>query len=173
MYLNENGTTSRRAVTGREPTADPRLSAEPGAVFCSTDVGALRKVRDLFLGEEPLVAAASFDDPLNPQTLAIELSDGVGDASSARFDVRWSVTDNYAFHYTDNCGRDFRFDRHRKPGSPTRHYHLPPDAPSRPVEPSCIGVLELPLVARAVMKRWRDALRRGALDHVNEAANPP
>lgn len=142
-------------------------------VFGPIDAGALRKIRDLFAGMEPLVETASLDNPLNPQTLSIELSDGVGKTSTARVDVRWSLTGNYAIHYTDDRGRDFRFDCHPKPDAPTRHFHPPPDAPSSPVEPSCITVSEAPLVARAVLQRWRCAYGQGAFDGINDAENPP
>lgn len=141
--------------------------------FGAIDAGALREIRDLFVEMEPLVEAAALDDSLDPRTLSVELADGVGDASSARFDVRWSLAGNYVFHYTDDRGRNFRFDRHQKPDAPVQHFHPPPDAPSRPVEPSCIAVTELGLVTRAVLKRWRDAYEQGDLDGVNDGANPP
>jgi hypothetical protein len=141
--------------------------------FGPIDAGALREIRNLFVEREPLVETASLDDPLNPQTLSVELSDGVGDASTARLDVRWSVAGNYSVHYTDDRDRNFRFDCHPKPEAPTRHFHPPPDAPSRPVEPSCIIVTEATLVARAVLHQWRDAYDRGAFDDINDAENPP
>lgn len=160
-------------MNGDDPHADGSRSEASGTGFGPVDANALRDVRDLFVEYEPLVTDASLDDGLDPQTLAIELSDGVGDASRARFDVRWSVGDNYAFHYTDDRGRDFRFDCHPKPDAPTRHFHPPPDAPNRPVEPSCIGVVELPLVTRAVLKRCRHAYETESLDGVNDATDPP
>ncbi|WP_436911238.1 hypothetical protein [Halosimplex marinum] len=141
--------------------------------FGPIDAGALREIHDLFVDLEPLVETAALDDPLNPQTLAVELADGIGDASNARFDVRWSVADNYAVHYTDDLGRDLRFDYHPKPDAPKRHFHPPPEAPSRPVEPSCITVSEVSLVTRAVVQLWRDAYQRGSLDGINEAENIP
>jgi hypothetical protein len=142
-------------------------------VFSHIDAGALREIRDLFVKLEPLVEAASLDDPLNPQTLSVELSDGIGDASSARIDVRWSLTGNYAAHYTDDRDRDFRFDCHPKPDAPRRHFHPPPDAPGRPVEPSCITVSEVALVTRAVLQRWRYAYVHGTFEGINDAENPP
>ncbi|WP_049985717.1 hypothetical protein [Halobellus rufus] len=147
--------------------------ASRSEVFGPIDAGALREIRDLFTTAEPLVERAALDDSLNPQTLSVGFSDGIGDASTARFDVRWSLTGYYAFHYSDDLGRNFRFDHHPKPDAPSRHFHSPPDAPSRPVEPSCIAVGELPLVTRAVLQRWRDAYDRGALDRLNEAVDPP
>jgi hypothetical protein len=142
-------------------------------VFGPIDAGALREIRDLIVEMEPLVETASLDDPVNPQTLSVELSDGIGDASAARLDIRWSLTGNYAVHYTDDQGRDFRFDRHPKPDAPTRHFHPPPDAPSRPVEPSCITVSEVALVTRAVLHRWRDAYENETFDGINDVENPP
>ncbi|MBV0903267.1 hypothetical protein [Haloarcula salina] len=142
-------------------------------VFGPIDAGALREIRDLFRNREPLVETAELDDPLNPQTLSVTVSDGVGDADSARFDIRWSLSGNYAVHYTDDRKRNFRFDCHPKPDAPTRHFHPPPDAPSRPVEASCITVSETGLVARAVIQRWRYAYDRGAFDGINDGQNPP
>lgn len=160
-------------MTGGDARGAGGPPGEDRSAFGPIDAGALRDVRDLFLEMEPLVESASLDDPLNPTTLSVELSDGVGDAASCRLDVRWSLADNYVFHYTDDRGRDFRFDRHPKPDASTRHFHPPPDAPGRPVEPSCITVTEVGLVARAVLERWRDAYDRGTLDGVNDAENPP
>ena len=146
---------------------------EQSEVFGPIDAGALREIRDLFVDLEPLVQAASLDDPLNPQTLSVELSDGVGAASTARIDVRWSLTGNYAAHYTDDRDRSFRFDCHPKPGAPRRHFHSPPDAPSCPVDPSCIAVSETSLVTRAILQRWRYAYTNGTFEGVNDAENPP
>ena len=155
---------------------DERLSrgnqpAEQAEVFGPIDAGSLREIRNLVVNQEPLVEAASLDDALNPQTLLIELSDGVGAASTARIDIRWSLAGNYAAHYTDGQGRNFRFDCHPKPDALTRHFHPPPDAPSRPVEPSCITVRELSLVTRAVLQRWRYAYTNGTFEGLNDAEN--
>lgn len=158
---------------GEEPVPGSGDRSEDRGAFGPVDAAALREIRDLFVAMEPLVADASLDDPLDPRTLSVDLSDAVGEASSARIDVRWSLDGNYVFHYTDDRGRDFRFDRHPKPDAPRRHFHPPPDAPSRPVEPSCIAVTELELVARAVLKRWRHAYERGRLDGVNDGEDPP
>lgn len=143
------------------------------AVFGPIDASALRVIRETFTSLEPLVATAELDDPMNPQTLQVAIEDGIGEAAACRFDVRWSTSGCYSLHYTDDCGRDFRFDRHPKPDASTAHFHPPPDAPSRPVEPSCIGVREAPLVARAVHQRWRDAYERDTLDRLNDASDPP
>lgn len=142
-------------------------------VFGPIDAGALREMRDLFVELEPLVETASLDDSLDSQALSVELSDGVGDASTARLDVRWSLPGNYAVHYTDDRDRNFRFDCHPKPDAPRRHFHPPPDAPSRPVEPSCITVDEVSLVTRGVLQRWRCAYDRDSFEGINDAENPP
>ena len=146
---------------------------EQAGVFGPIDAGALREIRDLIVTQEPLVETASLDNPLNPQILSIELADGVGAASTARIEIRWSLAGNYAAHYTDNQGRNFRFDCHPKPGAPTRHFHPPTDAPSRPVEPSCITVREAPLVTRAILQRWRYAYTNSTFEGINDAENPP
>lgn len=146
---------------------------EHSEVFGPIDASALREIRDLFVDREPLVETASLDDPLNPQTLSVALADGIGVASTARFDVRWSLSDNYAFHYTDARDRDLRFDCHPKPDAPTRHFHAPPEAASRPVEPSCITVTEASLVTRAVVQLWRNAYDRESLNGINDAEDPP
>lgn len=147
--------------------------SDQSEMFGPIDAGALREIRDLFVEMEPLVETASLDAPLDPQTLSVELSDGIGAASTARIDVRWSLTGNYAVHYTDDRDRNFRFDCHPKPDAPRRHFHPPPDAPSRPVDPSCITVPELSLVTRAVLQRWRDAYDHGTVAGINDAENPP
>jgi len=162
-------------MTGDEDVEPSQNSqpAEQAEVFGPIDAGALREIRDLVVKLEPLVEEASLDDPLNPQTLSVDLSDGVGAASTARIDIRWSLGGNYAAHYTDTQGRDFRFDCHPKPDAPTRHFHPPPDAPSRPVESSCITVREAPLVTRAILQRWRYAYTNGTFEGLNDAENPP
>lgn len=146
---------------------------EQSEVFGPVDATALREIRDLFVEHEPLVEAATLDDPLNPQTLSVELTDGIGEASTARIDIRWSLTGNYAAHYSDDRDQNFRFDCHPKPDAPRQHFHPPPDAPNRPVEPSCIAVREVPLVARAILKRWRYAYTHDTFHGINDAENPP
>lgn len=156
-----------------EAFSTPGQPNEQSDVFGPIDAGAVREIRDVFVEQEPLVETAALDDPLDPQTLSVELSDGIGEASTARIDVRWSLTGNYAAHYTDDQDRNFRFDCHPKPDAPTRHFHPPPNAPSRPVEPSCISVREAALVSRAILQRWRYAYTHGSFDGLNDAENPP
>lgn len=142
-------------------------------VFGPIDAGALRTIWDLFVKLEPLVETATLDDPLNPQTLSIELADGIRAASTARIEIRWSLTGNYAAHYTDDQNRNYRFDCHPKPDAPQRHFHPPPDAPSHSVEPSCITVSEVALVTRAIVQRWRYAYTNDTYEGINDAENPP
>lgn len=148
-------------------------ATEGPAVFGAIDPGALRDIRAVFTDMEQLVESATFDDPFDPSVLHVELGDGIGAARTARFDVTWSHSGNYTFHYTDESGVDFGFDRHPKPGAPREHFHRPPDAPSEPVERSCISVTQVELVTRAVLKLWRDAYDRGTFDGLNEGENPP
>ncbi len=160
-------------MTDDEDSSQHTQPNEQSEVFGPIDAGALREIRDLCVEQEPLVQTASLDDPLNPQTLSIELSDGVGTASTTRIDVRWSLTGNYAAHYTDDRDRNFRFDCHPKPDAPRRHFHPPPDAPSRPVESSCIAVSAVALVTRAILQRWRYAYTHETFEGINDAENPP
>lgn len=148
-------------------------TGELPAVFGAIDPESLRDIRDVFTEMEPLVESATLDDPFDPTVLTVAFTDGIGTADSARFDVKWSLNDNYTFHYTDEAGIDFRFDRHPKPDAPRAHFHRPPDAASEAVEPSCITVTEVTLVARAVLKLWRDAYDGETVDGINEGENPP
>lgn len=140
---------------------------EPGG-FGPPDLPSLVAVRDTFERHEPLVDGSTFDDSIDPYRLTIGLSAGFEDAG--RFDVRWSVTDCYSFHYAEP-GLDFRFDAHSNPHSPREHFHPPPDAER--VEPSCIEV-ELPeLVALAVIQEWRRGWEADDPSLLNDGENPP
>lgn len=156
------------------PPTETDASAEPGSAgrFGAPDVDALRRVRRRFETHEPLVDRTAFDSTTNPTTLSVTLTDGI--ESSGRFDVRWSDRGFYGFHYHEpTAGLACRFDRHTKPGTPEKHFHPPPDAPSSGAEPSCIAV-ELPdLVTLAVIHAWRFAYDGGTLESINDLANPP
>lgn len=115
---------------------------------------------------------------LDPDELRIELSDSVGAADSARFDIVWTTTDDYNIHYTDSEGRNLRWDVHPNeyPRAPEdKHFHPPPDTASDPndVKDSHINVAEIELVARAVHTLWREAYECGSLKEINDAKNPP
>ena len=133
----------------------------------------MRRLRDLFESEEPLVETADFDSVLDPQELRIEYADGIGDADWCRLDVTWYKSGAYRFHYVDEAGVNWRFDRHPNPHSPENHFHRPPDAPAETAERSCIRIGEPRLVARAVAKLWRRAYETNDRSTLNTASNPP
>jgi hypothetical protein len=141
------------------------------------DAGALHDFRTEFERLEPL-ASGSLDDPLSPGELRLRLDDGIGEASAATITVRWSVQDDYNVHYSDDAGRDLRWDVHpHEYTAPAGdgHYHPPPNGSSDDddVEASCISVTELVLVARAVHQLWRAGYESGTVDPLNDAVNPP
>jgi len=151
--------------------------AESHALRGASDGQALRTFRDVFETQEPL-ASGELDDAVNPQELELRLSDSVGDADTARIDVRWSTRNDYNVHYMDSAGTDFRWDRHpHSYPAPSHdvHFHPPPDASTDPaaVEPSCIDETRVDIVARAVHKLWRRVYEQGSFEDVNTAENPP
>jgi len=133
---------------------------------------ALQRIRDLWLELEPLVEATSYDDVVAPTELQISLTDGIGDADAARIDIQWSELGMYSFHYVDTADINWRFDRHPNTHSLEAHFHPPPDAATETAEPSCLEVVEVSLVTRAVQAMWRAAYE-GGVDQLNSAANPP
>ncbi|SDQ20390.1 hypothetical protein [Natronobacterium texcoconense] len=137
------------------------------------DVSVMRRIRDLFAGEEPLVETAQFDSVLDPQEVRICFADGIGAADWCRLDVTWYTSGAYRFHYVDETGVNWRFDNHPNPHSPLRHFHEPPDAEPDTAVSSCIEVEESRLVARAVLKLWRRAYEHDDFEHLNVADNPP
>jgi len=138
----------------------------------SPDVDVMTDVRDLFLAEEPLVEDYYWNDPIYKRELHIHFSEGI-DADWSRLDVTWYTSGAYKFHYVDENGHNWRFDRHPNDHSEERHFHEPPDAASSTAVKSCIRVDEPGLVARAVMKLWRRAVVTGRFDELNTASNPP
>jgi len=84
-----------------------------------------------------LVDETSYDDVVAPTELRITLSDGLGDATSARFDIQWSELGMYSFHYVDSDDVNWRFDRHEYTPHPRstsiRHPRPRRRPPSRPV----------------------------------------
>lgn len=136
------------------------------------DYDALLEIRDLFLDAEPLVTSHSLDGRLDPQpALAVTVDAGFGSSSRGRFDIVWTEYDWYNFHYTEDGGIEFRFDRHPEPNAPPKHFHEPPDAETR--VPSCITVEPPELVTRAVLKCWRTALNADDPSKLNSRSNPP
>jgi hypothetical protein len=151
--------------------------AESHSLRGAIDAGALHDFRTEFERLEPL-ASGSLDDPVSPGELRLELDDGIGAATSATITVRWSVQSDYNVHYSDDAGRDLRWDVH--PHDYTApdgdgHYHPPPDASNddEDVEESCIRVTELVLVARAVHQLWRAGYEDGTVNPINDADSPP
>lgn len=137
------------------------------------DVAVMTEIRNLYLAEEPLVANYSWNDQVDRRELRVHLSDGIGDADRSRLDVTWYTAGAYKFHYVDESGRNWRFDRHPNDHFEEKHFHEPPDADSRTAVPSCISVEELELVARAVLKLWRRGVATDSFDELNTARNPP
>ncbi len=144
-----------------------------------TDRPALLTIRDVIEEMDPL-AAAEFDDYLNPSVLEVTLSDGLCTASEARLDIQWTTRNDYKFHYTDTKGVNFRWGKHPHGGdyrhaSGLEHYHPPPDATSNPdeVEDSCITQSPEELVTRAVLKLWRVAYHTSSYEPLNAGSNPP
>ncbi len=95
---------------------------------------ALQRIRDRWLDLEPLVDDTGYDDIVGPTELQISLSDGLGDAGNARLDIQWSELGMYSFHYVDNDGVNWRFDRHPNTHSPEIHFHPPHEAATTDAE---------------------------------------
>ncbi|MFC3959187.1 hypothetical protein [Halovivax cerinus] len=155
----------------------PERTTESHSTRGPIDSPSLYDFRVAFERLEPL-ATGELDDPVDPTVLRIRLSDGVGTAESAWLDVRWTSVGDYNVHYTDAEGRNLRWDVHPHDfPRPTdvRHFHPPPTASNVPadVEPSCIAVSEVVLVARAVHTCWRLAYDRGDFDGCNAVDDPP
>lgn len=151
--------------------------AESHSIRGAIDAGALYDVRAEFERLEPL-ARGSLDDPVNPSELRLHLGDGIGEATTATITVRWSVTGDYTIHYSDDIDRNFRWDVHpHEYAAPAGdgHYHPPPTASNDDddVEPSCIRVTEIVLVARAVHQLWRAGYDNATTEPLNDAADPP
>jgi hypothetical protein len=136
--------------------------------FGPSDESTLRAILDVFDLHEPLVESMEFDSDLDPQKLLVTFSDGFREPG--RFDIRWSVTDNYAFHYSEP-ELDFRYDKHPNPHSPLKHFHPPSDPSAIPVQ-SCIEVELAELVSLAVPQCWRRAWEHDDLSRLNTAENP-
>lgn len=136
------------------------------------DYDALVEIRDVFLDAEPLVTHHSLDGRLDPQpALRVTVDDEFGSSPCGRFDIVWTEYNCYHFHYTEDDGIEFRFDRHPEPNAPPKHFHEPPDAETR--VPSCIEVEPPELVTRAVLKCWRTALSADDPSKLNSRSNPP
>jgi hypothetical protein len=149
------------------------MTGDRAGMFGPIYLPALQRIRTLWLDLEPLVADTRYDDRVSPTELRIELVEGVGATDTARLDVQWSERGMYGFHYTDDDGTDWRFDRHRNTHSAEKHFHPPPDAVADDAEPSCITVEEVSPVTRAVHALWRAAYDHDDLDRLNSRSNRP
>jgi len=134
---------------------------------------ALQRIRDLWIELEPLVDETSYDDVVAPTELRITLSDGLGDATSARFDIQWSELGMYSFHYVDSDDVNWRFDRHPNTHSPEIHFHPPPRGRDDGRRAVLYRRDRVSLVTRAVHAVWRAAYEVDTLDRLNSAPNPP
>jgi hypothetical protein len=172
-------TARERTIEATRPVspADPMRDTEPHSLRGAIDAGALYDFRTEFERLEPL-ARGSLDDPVNPDELRLQLDDGIAEAERAAITVRWSTRDDYDVHYSDETGRNLRWDVHpheyTNPDADA-HYHPPPNASSDDddVAASCITVTELVLVARAVHQLWRAGYDGGTAEPLNDAINPP
>lgn len=101
-------------------------------------------------------------DAVSPRFLELRLDAGQYPRSveRSRLDVRWFEGGDYTIHYVeshDDAEWQCRWDRHPKPGSPTSHFHPPPDAAPE-VEPSPIDATHHLGVLFAVLDRVSDRL---------------
>lgn len=152
-------------------------SAESHSTRGPIDGDKLYDFQQAFGRLEPL-ATGELDDVVDPSLLQIRFDDGIGVASHARLDVRWTVRDDYNIHYTDSENRNLRWDVHPHDfPRPTdeRHFHPPPEASSalQSVEESCIEISEVTLVARATHALWRHAYENGTFEGINVITDPP
>lgn len=131
------------------------------------DVAAMDEVRSAFTGLDGLIEGAGFQNLADPEMVHVYFSDGIGEATDCRFDIRWYRKGYYSVHHTDSIDRNFRWDYHPKVGAPDKHFHPPPDAPSDDPEPSCLTSEEPPVVARAIHKLWRRAYDTGNTTGLN------
>lgn len=144
---------------------DDDLDGEPGTL----DVIAMDEVRSAFTGLDGLIDGVGFQNLADPKSVHVYFTDGIGEATECRFDIRWYQRGYYNVHHTDSLDRNFRWDYHPKMGAPDKHFHPPPDAPSQDVEQSCLTAEEPHVVARIVHKLWRRAYDTGRTSHLNVA----
>ncbi|RQG92919.1 hypothetical protein EA462_01475 [Natrarchaeobius halalkaliphilus] len=129
------------------------------------DGDVLFTIRDEFLRQAPL-ATATVDDMVSPSVLMVELTAGLQDESTGRFETQWTIEGDYKFHYTED-DLDFRWGHHPHGGDYNvqgdAHFHPPPNASSHPndIEPSCFTVHRPKLVTRGVLKNWHAAYHDG------------
>ena len=133
------------------------------------DVVSMDEIRTPFTGLDGIVERAGVPNLADPAVLKVWCADGLGDAADGRFDIKWYQRGYYSFHYTDSKGLNFCWDYHPKARAPDKHFHPPPNAHSTNPEPSCLSVLDPPVVARVVHKLWRRAYDTGSTERLNSA----
>jgi hypothetical protein len=137
--------------------------------FGKIRVSSLKTIRDVFETHEPLVEETRLDD-FDPRELRVYYSEGFEEPG--RFDVRWSRTNSYNFHYTEGENFDFRYDKHPNDHSPEKHFHTPDDTRSEEAVESCIDVEQDHLVTLAVVQLWRNAWEKNDLSLLNRGIPP-
>lgn len=137
--------------------------------FGEIRISSLKVIRDMFERHEPLVEETCLDD-FDPRELRVYYSEGFEEPG--RFDVRWSRTNSYNFHYTEDESLNFRYDRHPNDHSSEKHFHVPEDTRSEDAVESCIEVEQDRLVALAVVQLWREAWENGDLLLLNRGSPP-
>lgn len=134
------------------------------------DGDVLVTIRDVFDRHEPL-ATATLDDLIDPILLTVELTAGLREGSTSRFDIQWTVEDDYKFHYVEGK-LNFRWGHHPHDNDYNvrgyGHFHPPPNASSDPndVQDSCFTVHRPKIITRGILKNWRAAFHEG-LEEVN------
>jgi hypothetical protein len=66
-----------------------RLDDDLDGAVGPLDELAMEQIRAEFRPLDTLVERASFDSVLDPTTLTVRFSDGLGDADACRLDIRW------------------------------------------------------------------------------------
>lgn len=131
----------------------------------------LARVRTVAERYEPLVTTTAFDNPVDPQMVHLQLSDGIH-ADSSRFDVTWTTKRYYRYHYTEGDDFNYRYDCHPRLDMPDTHFHEPPHAAHDDAVDSCIQVQTVRLVTLAVLQLWRDTVETDDLQLLQQP-NPP
>jgi hypothetical protein len=132
---------------------------------------ALQRIRDLWLELDPLVDVTSYDNVVTPTELQISLSNGPGDAESARLNIQWSELWMYSITSiaTMSTGDSTAARIHAFPRSTfIPHRMQPRRQPNRPVSP-----WPMSLVTREVHAMWRAAYENAGTDQLNSPSNPP
>lgn len=129
------------------------------------DGDVLFTIRDVFDRHTPL-ATTTVDDRVNPSVLMVELTAGLQEDTTGRFDIQWTTEGDYKCHYTEK-ELDFRWGHHPHGEEYNvrgyAHFHPPPDASRDPndVKESCFTVHRPKLIARGIIGNWRVAYHNG------------